>query len=224
MNTNKIKSVVVLIVLFTISLYAQEKAITESGKTVLLKEDGSWEYVVESNESGVKEFDFRKTKWGFSIEEVKSTETGTLIPELNKPNMLGFTGTVGGLETLIGYYFVNNKLWKAAYIFSETHSNRNLFIEDYGIIKNILIEKYGEPINDNINWSNDLYSDDPSQFGFAVSLGYLSLNCGWQIGDTIIQMVLDGDNYKISHILSYTNETLKNLAAQEQKKASKDEF
>ena len=224
MNTNKLKYVVILIVLFFISLYAQEKAITEIGKTVLLKEDGTWEYVIESNESDDKKFDFRKTKWGVSIEKVKSAETGTLIPELNDPNMLGFTGTVGGLETLIGYYFVNNKLWKGAYIFSETHSNRNLFIEDYGTIKNNLIEKYGEPIIDNINWSNYLYSDDPSQFGFAISLGHLSLNCSWEIGDTKIQMVLNGDNYKITHILGYHNETLKNLAEQEQKKASKDEF
>ncbi|ODS30070.1 MAG: hypothetical protein SCARUB_04823 [Candidatus Scalindua rubra] len=224
MKMNKIKSVTLIIVLSTISLFAQEKAITESGKTVLLKEDGSWEYVIDSNENKTKEFDFRKTKWGDSVEKVKSSETATIVPEINDPNILGFTGSVAGLEGLIGYYFVNGKLWKGAYIFSETHSNRNMFITDYSSIKNILIEKYGEPIEDNVNWLNDLYADDTSQYGFAVSLGHLNFYCSWEIGDTKIQMVLSGENYDISHRLEYHNESLKKLAIEEQKKASKSDF
>jgi|TARA_B100001971_G_scaffold183189_1_gene180991 hypothetical protein len=224
MKTNKIKSLTIIIVLFSISLIAQEKAITESGKTVLLNEDGSWEYVIETNDSTSKEFDFRKTKWGDSVEKVKSSETATIVPEINDPNILGFAGSVAGLEGLIGYYFVNGKLWKGAYIFSETHSNTNMFITDYNSIKDILIEKYGEPIKDNVNWLNDLYADDTSEYGFAVSLGHLNFYCSWEIGDTKIQMVLSGENYDISHRLEYHNESLKKLAIEEQKKASKSDF
>ena len=224
MKITKIKTTSIIIVLISVSLFAQEKAITESGKTVLLKEDGSWEYVIDSNESTAKEFDFRKTKWGDSVEKVKSSETATIVPEINDPNILGFTGSVAGLEGLIGYYFVNGKLWKGAYIFSETPSNRNMFIQDYSTIKNILIEKYGEPKDDDINWLNDLYTDDSSDYGLAVSIGHLNFYCLWEIGGTKIQMVLNGDNYKISHRLEYNNESLKKLAIEEQKKASKSDF
>ena len=89
---------------------------------------------------------------------------------------------------------------------------------------NILIEKYGEPKDDDINWLNDLYADDPSDYGLAISIGHLNLYCSWEIGDTKIQMVLSGDNYKISHRLEYNNESLKKLAIEEQKKASKSDF
>ena len=47
MKITKIKIATTIIVLISVSLFAQEKAITESGKTVLLKGDGSWEYVVD---------------------------------------------------------------------------------------------------------------------------------------------------------------------------------
>ena len=224
MKINKMKSVTIIIVLFTVSIFAQEKAITESGKTVLLKEDGSWEYVIDTNENTNQEFDFRKTNWGASIEKVQSSETSEAIPDINSSEMLGFTGSVGGIKTLIGYYFINNKLWKGAYIFSETHSNRNGFIIDYESIKTILTEKYGEPKEENVLWLNDLYKDDYSQFGFAVSLGHLTYYCSWQVGETNINMILSGENYKINHRLDYENESLKILAREKQKKESKDEF
>ena len=226
MITNKIKFVTMIIVLFSISLFAQEKVTTESGKTVLLKE-----------------FDFRKTKWGNSVEKVKSSEAPTIL--LGDGNTLITRGSVAGLECTIGYCFVNGKLWRGVYAFSETHSNKNMFITDYNSIKDILIEKYGEPEglamidsalkrfpeNSNLKyleggmvWLNDLYADDKSQYGLAVSIGHLTYYCEWEIGDTKIHMVLSGDNYNINHILVYYSKSLEKLSDKEQKKVNESNF
>ena len=46
----------------------------------------------------------------------------------NNPDILAYTGEVGGLSTLIGYYFVDNMLYRGGYIFQEEHSNKNIFM------------------------------------------------------------------------------------------------
>jgi hypothetical protein len=88
----------------------------------------------------------------------------------------------------------------------EQYTNKNSYIDDYMKLKEILIDKYGEPddkwwLNNSdyneIVWLNDLYKDDPEHWGLAISMGYLGYQNCWTINGTSIALKLSGNNYKI---------------------------
>tara|TARA_Y100000591_G_scaffold332027_1_gene367895 strand:+ start:236 stop:907 length:672 start_codon:yes stop_codon:yes gene_type:complete len=195
----------VLLNLLSIS-FSQINAVTDSGKPVLLHDNGKWNYVEkespDKNNDKKIEFDFRKTKWGQSKTDVLSAESAKRIEGL-QDDILGYNTTVGGLKAMTGYYFVNDKLWKGVYIFSESHTNKNQYINDYNSITAILKKKYGEPTVTDVLWSNDLYKDDYSSWGFSVSLGYTTFYSQWKTDNTAISLILSGNNYKFDHKLSY---------------------
>ena len=108
------------------------------------------------------------------------------------------------------YLFDNNdKVYTAFYSFTETHTNKNKYIDDYDSLVSTLTEKYGKPIKNTSVWSDDLYKDSPSDYGFAVSLGHLIYASNWETDTTSIIHGLTGDNYKISHNLYYQSKTYK---------------
>ena len=153
-----------------------------------------------------QDFDFRKTKWGFTKNQVKSVESAESI--MDEGNILGYSTTVADLECSLGYYFGDNSLYKGAYIFGEEHSNKSDYLSDYIKLKLLLKEKYGEPQTDEINWKNDLYQDDTADYGLAISIGHLELYCIWENEKTSIQLVIEGDNYEIALKAIYTSKSL----------------
>lgn len=153
-----------------------------------------------------QDFGFRKTKWGYTKNQVKSTESLELI--LDNDEILGYRTSVANLECTLGYYFKNNSLYAGAYNFSEEHSNKNDYLMDYLSLKQLLKEKYGEPKIDEINWKDKLYQDDKEHFGLAISIGHLELFCNWETEDTFIQLSINGDNYDISLKTLYKSKKL----------------
>ena len=204
----------IFISLLVTSLYSQINAKTNDGKDVILNDDGTWNYIsktipIENNVSNeADEYDFRQINWGFSKAKVSSIEKEKIFPGIDSPTILAYDVTVGGLKALLGYYFINDKLFKAVYIFSETHSNKNDFIFDYNTINDILKSKYGAPKEDKTNWFNDLYKSDYQDYGMAVSLGHLSKYSVWDTPKTSVYNMLTGENFEISHKLSYESKDL----------------
>jgi len=151
--------------------------------------------LVSSLCSATEEYDFRKTTWGMTKEEVKQIEGE---PPYETENELGYLDTVAGMKCVVFYTFENGKLTKGAYRFLVKHSNRNLYIDDYEIIKGLLTKKYGKPKYDRKIWKGgEYYKDEPDEWGFAISAGYLQLLAGWETEDTRILLFQKGDNYGI---------------------------
>ena len=157
-------------------------------------------------------FDFRKTNWGMSKEDVKKAELGHLANQSN--NVLMYSEKVAGKDVLIGYVFIADKLVRSRYTFSEQHTNPNLFINDYMEIKEILTDKYGQPVEDKPVWSNQLYRNSPQDWGTAVSAGHLSFVTHWDTPATSIFHILKGDNFKIVLITEYESKELRMLEKQ----------
>ncbi len=215
----------VLIILLSISssilVFANQIAITEDGKNVLLKDDGNWEYIKEEQK---KEdlYDFRKTNWGINKAQVKITEKGKIVKE--DENLIAYQGNISGLDCFIFYILAEGKLVRAKYAFTETHSNKNDYIPDYNSLKETLIKKYGKPIEDSHLWKNDLYRDDNQNWGFAVSLGHLVYFADWETSTTNISLALYGENYEISLAIEYQSKKLKSLEEKAKQKKTLDEF
>ena len=163
-------------------------------------------------------FDFRKTKWGMSESDVKASEPLEIAE--SEDNLLGYKTKVLDKDVYVGYMFIENQLVRSFYMLAESHSNQSDYINDYQDFKAILEKKYGKPIDDQTIWKNDLYKDDYSHWGTAISMGHLIFQSTWITDTTEIVNVLHGDNYEISCGVQYKSINLKEI--EEKAKEKKD--
>ena len=167
-------------------------------------------------------YDFRKTKWGMSKQEVLASET--LKPVSEREESLIYMSVVLHKKVLIGYSFIQNKLFRATYLLRERHTNQNDFIEDYDDFKEMLTKKYGRPKKDNIIWRNNLFKNDSSEWGTAIGFGHLVYACEWETNSTKILCLLNGDNFKISLGVGYESKELKLINKKQEEKKALDLF
>ena len=102
-------------------------------------------------------YDFRKTNWGMSKEQVKTTEDKK--PDFEDNTMLSYEVTISEKDFECAYLFLEDKLYGSGYLFFEEHTNKNLYIDDYEELKEILTKEYGKPKIDKVTWKNDLFKN-----------------------------------------------------------------
>ena len=168
------------------------------------------------------QYDFRKANWGMSRKEVKATEGKEPDSELD--DSLVYYVKIDGDDYLCGYTFLEDKLYNTGYVFIGEHSNKNDYIRDYKNLKEILTKKYGKPWSDRTTWDNDLFKDDRSQWGLAVSIGHLSYGTLWDTPKTYITLGLSGDNYEISLLVAYDSIELKEWVKKIKEEKAKSKF
>lgn len=178
---------------------------------------------------GEEEYTFRNTRWGMSKSEVIEKEGEPDFYNDDPPTVheafLGYSEmNVGSLEAVLYYSFIEDKLVDSVYGFEESYNNKNKYIEDFERIKRILTDKYGSPEQDKERWRDDLYKDKPSRHGFAVSIGDLVYRTRWETEETIIEMVLLGDNYEISHNLYYNSKEFKEVVEEKREEQEQSQF
>jgi hypothetical protein len=154
--------------------------------------------------------DFRQTSWGMSKEEVKTIESAEL--DYESDDILGYNVKIGIKNFLCGYYFLEDKLYRAGYHYLDNHTNDNDYIVEYEELKELLIQKYGEPKIDEMIWKNDLFKDDVQHWGMAICMGHLKYHTTWENDTTVIGMILYGDNYEISLAIGYDSKELADIA------------
>lgn len=166
--------------------------------------------------------DFRDFDWGDSVDSVKARETWPILTE--DTNALVFSGEVSGKEAAAVYNFLPTGLSMAGYVFQDSYTNENQYIEDFNDINSTLTRIYGVPDFDDVNWSNDLYKDDPSRYGFAVSLGHVVYQAQWTTDATVIRHTLHGNNYEIDHGVVYNSIDLQDDVEQQENESEDDAF
>jgi len=151
--------------------------------------------------------DFRNVAWGMTRAEVLAIEKEGRYLAQSGNQLLYDDLKVEGLDTLLSYNFnIEGKLYSAGYRFQQQHSNPTIYIYDYNNVKDKLIETYGAPSSDKIVWADDLWKDDPNNWGMAVITGYLIYLAEWQTEATEIALFLSGDNYEVTNFgLVYTS-------------------
>ena len=151
-------------------------------------------------------YDFRKTRWGMTRDQVKGTETGRI--EKDDAAMLVYSDVVSGIDAYVVYFFTYDKLTRTQYAFKRTHANENEYLGDFQNIKMSLSHTYGGPRVDKQFWNNELYRDDHKRWGFAISIGHLSFITQWTNESTDITLMLTGKKYAINFIIDYESKIL----------------
>jgi hypothetical protein len=162
--------------------------------------------------------DFRKVRWGMTMDQVKAAESAK--PKTEKENVLGYEVSLPGFsDVVLVYVFAGNRLVRANYGVIVEHTNDNDYIEDYRTLVGDLTQKYGKPQSDDSTWKGDTFKDDSDHWGLAVATGELVYQAVWVPNATQILLTLSGDNYNCRLSVQYTSKELGHLE-DEQKKTS----
>ena len=169
----------------------------------------------------------RSVEFGMSPSEVKQNEDANLVKEGDQDYLyyVMYRDDVGGYQALIAFIFAQDKLTRVRYSFTEEHTNRNLFIDDFNSIDKILIKKYGPPSElKNHVWSDDLYKDNRSDYGMALAVGHLAIQSSWETSGMKIFHTISGDNYNINHDIEYQSKQYKSLETKAKEEANLSDF
>ena len=155
---------------------------------------------------GDKAFDIRKSIWGMEKGEVKKSEPLQLVREA--PTSLEYKFKLIGIDSKIVYKFSPDKSGKARltgaqYIIEQDDVNPARFFDDYKSLKSYLKQLYGFPVSDENNWTNDMYKADEKNWGFAISLGFLTCKAIWKNARTRTVLNLSGSNHILSTNIEY---------------------
>jgi len=132
-------------------------------------------------------------------------------PDVDGEGWIVYNYTLASKSVTAGFFYKKDKLYRGAYLLMESHTNKNMYITDYDFFKNLLSKKYGLPKKDITYWANDLYKEDYSDWGMAISVGHLFKVSNWSTGKTDIECSLSGDNYKITCKIVYNSIELKDF-------------
>ena len=159
------------------------------------------------------EYDFRRTNWGMSREEVAKVEDAL---ELQNGSLLSPYGQyetkVAGLDCYINYYYTGDKLTRAEYEFSYEATLEYICTNNYEHLKGRLVQKYGKAVEDKDIWIDDLYQDDANNWGKAVTQNQLLRYAQWETPNTRITIILAGDEYgDIALKIKYRSQQIREL-------------
>lgn len=162
--------------------------------------------------------------------QVRASESGAPsdVSESNGEILVRYEGIrLGSLEAQIIYFFANDRLVRAKYLFPAEHSDLNDFIRDFRALAQVLSEQHGKPALDRAIWEDDATQLEPKSYldqdraspanilpsdpnvGLAVSLGQLRLITQWEEARTRVVHLLAGRDHQITHQIEYRSaETL----------------
>jgi len=158
---------------------------------------------------------FDEMQWGQSKKQILEMEGKPSFQERRKGlDIMRYDQKVINLDCSIEYIFSSNKLTKTRFSFLNDYVEKNNYLDDYRKIKAALIQKFGKPLDENMNWRDPSYKNDFSSWGDAVSLGHLEMNSYWLTSKTEISASLRaGNDAEISLVVEYTGLPVKELAS-----------
>lgn len=195
------------------------QAITDTGVSVTLNENGTWS-LTDGAVTLTQQEGFRAAAWGSSLAQCKYAETVEIRKE--GPDYLDLEVKLGGFNALAAYILVNDKLVRGKYRILEDYSNTLKYLSTYDDLSASASKKYGSPIEEKTYWLNDLYKSDRRQWGTAVARGHLSKFTTWETAGTKITLAVLGQNSGPAVVIEYTAKAFEGVeeAAKEAKLVS----
>lgn len=145
--------------------------------------------------------DFRNAKWGDSIENVLEYEYDTTL--IRDGNELVGDCVVADENVKVYYVLENNKLIKGGYYFDLDTRNGQIYISTYDKLKSMLIDIYGDPIEDKVVYRYGESSSDFFDDVLSLEAGYTTYAAQWETNTTEILLGMYSKNYEIFLVLIY---------------------
>lgn len=151
----------------------------------------------------------KSAQWGMSIEQVLEMEGKPVVRENSEGmEIIGYQKRVIDKDCLVGYLFVDNKLFKTQYNFAEHHIDKSMYLEDYEKVKNLVIQRYGEPEGEVVDWKNPEFKNDSHSLGKALGLGHVEYRSRWQTSESEIVLSLFQMNKDVIMRIEYSGKLI----------------
>lgn len=161
----------------------------------------------------VEEFDFRRTKWGMTKDEVKKSEPRQ--PGNETEDSLSYISSYRDQLTYITYQFKDGKLYRAGVLYPEKLSSESLYLENYENLKKEATKAHGKPALDEETLLNPDAVIEPDKKAEAVCRGDLTLGTQWNVPGSMVVLMFRGDGEKCLVSLIYVSEAaLQSLSEQ----------
>lgn len=171
------------------------------------------------------QYNFRKTNWGMSKEEVENSEWWT-NPVINKSykqkpkydlgNEICYYINIAEIEGNLIYEFVENKLISARYNFIEEFEDEEQYIINFFKIKEYLTKKYGKPkyIDPKEKSSPEEVLKDIKFYEEVIGKSEIQYPCCafWYLPKTEIRLVLIYDRGNFHLVVGYFSRELMDWA------------
>jgi len=148
-----------------------------------------------------------------TMDEVKSSED--ISPSKEKDGFILYNEQFEGIPFTMGHIFVDGKLIKTAYLFSERYQNPDDYIVTYERIKGLLINDYGPSALDEVKWIDEEKTDQTDDLGKSVCKGEVLYKSGWIVENTLIELLLEGANNRCTQSVIFQSK--KHYALQQKK-------
>jgi hypothetical protein len=199
---------------------AAKGGFTETGRKIVLGDDGAWEYA--DPQPPEIAHDFRKCHWGMSRAQVRNLEKAELLKEA--PAGLVYSGRVSNYPCFIAYFFADDRLVRARYNVTSNHEYPQDYLAQFQELATLLTRKYGQAQQIQQKWWDERYRDDPDAWGKAIALGHLALWNLWETETTEISLMLRGDDQEILLEIEYCSKALADLQESTPPEADLDEI
>lgn len=159
---------------------------------------------------------FDEMKWGMTKKQVLEMEGRPSRQEKKGGlDIMSYQQKIINIDCTIDYIFAANKLSRTLFRFQNNYEDKNTSLEDYQKVKQALTQRFGRPVEENMNWLDPTYKDNFSAWGEAVSLGVLELKSRWLTPQTEILARLAGAQSEILLTVEYTGLPPADLAKKE---------
>jgi hypothetical protein len=157
---------------------------------------------------------FEEMRWGLSKKEVVEQEGKPDDQRtVRGQDVMRYQQRVINLECAIDYYFSGNKLSRTLFSFAGDYLDKNAYLRNFQKVKGALVQKFGRPLEEVMNWSDTSYKDDYSSWGEAVSLGHVEMTSRWMTPQTEITARLSGADEQILLTVEYAARGSKAVAS-----------
>lgn len=150
---------------------------------------------------------YKDAKWGMTKEQVKAN-----FPDIkfkNEGENMTLFSKIASENVIISFYFTNKKLFHVITYFDIKTLNYDRYISKFNELEKLLIKKYGKAVK-----KIRLGNSDKVISGVDIAMGKDGYGESWHTSESKIQLVLMGDNFKITLAIDYLSKDLKNEVAE----------
>jgi hypothetical protein len=177
--------------------------ITQQTLTDAEQTEGTELQIQSGDASCFEDADFRNVKWGMSPDEIRNCETIHLEMEVEgRGTVLKGDTKIGGKNCVLIYSFLDNKLMRALYNFTELYADSDSYYDDFQSVDEMLKDIYGKPIEENAIQPR---KTGQGNIGNKILRGEVGFKTKWNAkNENYIIHRLFGANLKALHWIEFT--------------------
>ena len=164
----------------------------------------------------ISQNDFRKMNWGDSSNDLRENYEDISFTKESEGDLIAYShnDNIGGIDAIVLYTFINDKLFAAGYIFSSiSFKDSKERLKDFYSISQKLNDKYDMERDD--QWLVKTWENNPDFLHYAVKDGDVELVEKGKFNETLILHTLGTRDGSLTHSLYYYSEESMNSFQEE---------